>query len=191
MMSVRSINLFASSVRLDESAFEAIFREHYAKVYGVLFRLTGDRYEADDLTAETFWRLWEKPPALNSNIPGWLYRVATNLGYNRLRDRQRRQHYEEAALGAEGIEEMNNRSSGSDPERLAEEHQGRQRVRETLQQLPLRDVQLLVLRHSGFSYKEIAAAADISPASVGTLLARAEEKFEAMYRRGEKDAPER
>ena len=63
-----------------ESAFEAAFAEHYARVYGVLFRLLGDRAEAEDLTVETFWRLWERAPRRTDNLAGWLYRVAMRLG---------------------------------------------------------------------------------------------------------------
>jgi DNA-directed RNA polymerase specialized sigma24 family protein len=48
---------------------------------------------------------------------------------------------------------------------------------------------MLILRHSGLSYKEIAAVMDIAASSVGTLLSRAEKKFETLYRQGEKDAP--
>jgi len=189
-MTVSRADIFQSSIRLDEAAFEAMFREHYAKVYAVLFRLTGDRFEADDLAAETFWRLWERPPGKSTNIAGWLYRVATNLGYNRLRARSRQQHYETASM----LEEDQRLITGSnlqDPARETEQRQERQRVRAVLQQMPLRDVQVLVLRHSGLSYKEIADAAGTAPASIGKLLARAEAKFEALYRKGEKDAPER
>jgi len=39
-----------------------------------------------------------------------------------------------------------------------------------------------MLRHAGLSYKELAEALDVAPASIGTLLARAERAFEARYR---------
>jgi RNA polymerase sigma-70 factor (ECF subfamily) len=44
-----------------------------------------------------------------------------------------------------------------------------------------RSAQLLILRHSGLSYAEIASAIEVSPNSVGTLLARAEREFEEQY----------
>jgi RNA polymerase sigma-70 factor, ECF subfamily len=40
---------------------------------------------------------------------------------------------------------------------------------------------VLLLRYSGLSYAEIAEALDVSPTSVGTLLARAEQEFEKLY----------
>ena len=184
MIGVNRVDLFRVATRLDEDAFEAIFHEHYAAIYGILFRLTGDRYEADDLTAETFWRLWERPPAQQENLAGWLYRVATRLGYNALRDIRRREQYETQA-GRDDSLLQPGRSLSEDPLQATEQHQERQHIREVLRRMPLREVQVLVLRHSGLSYKEIAAAAGISVGSVGTILSRAETRFEKLYERGE------
>ena len=44
-----------------------------------------------------------------------------------------------------------------------------------------RQAQLLVLRSDGFSYDELASTLDLNPASVGTLLARAQQAFRKEY----------
>ncbi len=163
-------------VRDTESDFEAAFAEHYSRVYGVLFRLLGDRGEAEDLTVETFWRLWERPPRQVDNVGGWLYRVALRLGYNALRAARRRLSYEDTA-GRLALDD----DSPADPAQVYEVSEERARVRAVLQQLPPREAQLLILRHSGLAYREIAAALAIAPSSVGTLLARAEAHFEKLY----------
>lgn len=183
-MDVSKAGFFRTTRWLDERAFEALFHEHYPKVYAIVYRLIGDRDAADDLAAETFWRLWDHPPARDENLAGWLYRVVTRLGYNALRDNRRREQYERAALETTL---QDHRS----PVQAVEKRFERERVRAVLRHLPFRDVQLLILRHSGLSYKEIAAAAGIRTASVGTLLSRAETRFEALYSQGEKDAPEK
>jgi RNA polymerase sigma-70 factor (ECF subfamily) len=159
-----------------EAEFELIFIQNYARVYGVLFRLVGDRAEAEDLALETFWKLWERPPARQDNMIGWLYRVATNLGYNALRAAKRRVKYEESA-GREALD----LTHLPDPAHEADRNAERRRVRQALHQMNPRDMQLLVLRHSGFAYKEIAQIINVAPTSVGTLLARAEEEFERLY----------
>lgn len=186
-MAVNRVNIFRAQAWLDERTFEAIFFEHYSRVYAVLFRLTGDRFEADDLAAETFWRLWERPPAQTENLAGWLYRVATRLGYNLLRTHKRREQYEDQA-GRQAAA-VNSAPPHSDPASEAETRDERQRVRAVLRQMPLKDVQLLVLRHSGLSYGEIAAALGLTSASIGKMLSRAEDRFEALYRQGENHAP--
>jgi len=158
-------------------AFEAAFQQYWGKVCVVLYRLLGDWAEAEDLALETFVQLYRRPPAEDSSLGGWLYRVATRLGLNALRSQRRRQKYEEEAcyeIQADGM--------AWDPAAVFEKAQERARVRRALAQIKPRSAQLLVLRHSGLSYAEIAAALEISPGSVGTLLARAEKEFEQQYR---------
>jgi len=169
---------------MDERAFETAFQEHYPRVYAVLYRLTGEAHEADDLAAETFWRLWERPPARSENLAGWLYRVALRLGYNALRSRRRRERYENEA----GLNVVNDHPP-ADPAEVVEQLNEQEQVKNVLSRMAVRDVQILVLRHSGLSYKEIAAALKIASGSVGTLLARAEERFEALYTQGDENAP--
>ncbi|MCC6188679.1 MAG: sigma-70 family RNA polymerase sigma factor [Anaerolineales bacterium] len=159
-----------------EAAFEAAFSEHYTRVYGVLFRLLGDRAVAEDLTVETFWRLWQRAPRQVDNMAGWLYRVARRLGLNALRAARRRARYEQEA-GAQALED----SAPPDPVQAAELAEQRSRVRAALRQMPERDAHLLTLRSTGLSYKELAAILGVAPSSVGTLLARAAEAFERHY----------
>lgn len=172
-----------ASRRNDQAAFEAAFLEHWPRVYGVLIRLVGDRAEAEDLALEAFWRLHERNLAGGSqdghalNLGGWLYRVATNLGLNAIRAWKRREHYE---LEAGRWTEADNSSAG--PEEALIEAEARRRVRRVLAEMNPRRSQLLALRYSGLAYWEIAAVVGVSPASVGTLLARAEEEFERRYR---------
>jgi RNA polymerase sigma-70 factor (ECF subfamily) len=159
-----------------EAAFEAAFSEHYGRVYGILFRLMGDGAAAEDLTVETFWRLWQRAPRQADNLAGWLYRVALRLGYNAIRAARRRERYELEA-GVQALDE----DAAPDPAEAAELAEKRRRVRATLRRLPERDAQLLILRSAGLSYKELAAALGVAPGSVGTLLARATEAFERHY----------
>jgi DNA-directed RNA polymerase specialized sigma24 family protein len=56
-------------------------------------------------------------------------------------------------------------------------------ARVALLRLPGRDRLLLALRAQGLSYRDIAAAARIRPASVGRLLARAVDRWEAALRK--------
>lgn len=170
--------LARSTSQRDEADFEATFLEHYPRIFGLLFRLVGDQAQAEDLASETFWKLWRTPPTdQRAGMGGWLYRVAVRLGYNALRAAQRRRQYEEQA-GREAL----SFNSAAGPEREVMIEQERAQVRIVLQQMPEREAQLLILRHSGLSYKEIAATLKLAPASIGTLLARAEAEFERRWR---------
>jgi RNA polymerase sigma-70 factor (ECF subfamily) len=76
----------------------------------------------------------------------------------------------------------------SDPQDEYLRREERERVRSALARLPERTAKLLLLRYAGLAYAEIAAALQVAPASVGTLLARAERAFEAAYIHEEPEA---
>jgi RNA polymerase sigma-70 factor (ECF subfamily) len=156
---------------------EHAFETYWERVCATLYRLLGSWDEAEDLALEVFWRLHDRPPRHWDRIGSWLYRVATRTGLNALRARRRRQAYEEDA----GILHLQ-RTGPVDPAEQAERSERRARVRHVLAQMRPRSAQILVLRHSGLSYAEIAASLDVAPGSVGTLLARAERDFEQRYR---------
>ena len=159
--------------------FEALFLEHWESIYRVLRQLVGDPAEAEDLALEAFLRLYRhnqnKPEVENAG--GWLYRVATRLGLNSIRDWKRREQYELTA-GRFALEETNPHS----PADILAQEEEHQQVRLVLARMNERQSQLLVLRYSGLSYKEIAETLDLAPASIGPLLVRAEREFEKRYR---------
>jgi RNA polymerase sigma-70 factor, ECF subfamily len=67
------------------------------------------------------------------------------------------------------------------PEDERQTNEAREHVRIVLGRLPHRQAALLILRSEGLSYTEVAAALNVNPASVGTLLARAEAVFRKEY----------
>ena len=158
--------------------FEALFQQHWNRLCGLLYALSGDWAEAEDLVLEAFVLLYRRPPAQEDNLGGWLYRVATRLGLNALRARQRRQHYEERA-GKLSLDE----DQPWDPAAVVEKAQEQAEVRAVLGAMRPRSAQVLLLRHSGMAYAEIGAILGVAPGSVGTLLARAEKEFEKLYSR--------
>jgi RNA polymerase sigma-70 factor (ECF subfamily) len=149
-----------------------------------LVRLVGDPVEAEDLALETFIRLYQRypqdkyPPHENEfNLGGWLHRVATNLGLHSIRGWKRRERYEMDA-GKYALEE----APEDQPAEIMAQAEERRLVRLALGQMNERQSQLLILRHSGLSYKEIAQALNLAPTSIGPLLLRAEREFEKHYR---------
>ena len=194
----RSVNVWSwAPTRYPEIAsekeFDELFKTHYEGVYRLLYRIVGTREEAEDLAQETFLRLhktghlWDRqrlPDPLREgshdrqhNIRGWLYRVASNLAYNALRDEGRRlRRQEETARQAVVMTR-----GEDDPAELVARTDDRQAVRRALANLSKRQAQLLLLRHAGLSYRELAETLGVAPGSVGTLLARAEIAFEQSY----------
>jgi RNA polymerase sigma factor (sigma-70 family) len=161
-----------------DPAFESLFRSHYGRVLALLMRLVGGDAQAEELANEVFWKLYNQPLAepLWSNAGSWLYRTAIHTGIDALRASARRQQYELAASEAQTRQRS---APGPLDEVLRAEE--RDRVRGVLSGMKPAHAQILLMRASGFSYKEIAKAAEVSVNGVGTLLNRAEAEFKKRY----------
>jgi RNA polymerase sigma factor (sigma-70 family) len=158
----------------DRAGFDRIYRDEHLAVERHLLYLTGDRQLAEDLTQETFGKLYERglPDKDRAgetlrNPRAWLLKVASNLAYNHFRAEGRRAARETAL-------EVTFETDETDRDDVLD-------VRRALERLELRDRTVLLLRHTGFSYAEIAEAIDIAPGSVGTILARAQRRFRHAY----------
>lgn len=160
--------------------FDALFATHYAIVYRLAYRIAGTREEAEDLAQEAFLRLhrsprvWEGKGSADLGVRAWLCRVVTNLAYNTLRAQGRRQRREARVAQPET-------DSLEDQPMPAERAAVQEAVHQALAALSERQVQILLLRQEGLSYRELAEALDVAPGSIGTLLARAEAAFERAY----------
>jgi RNA polymerase sigma-70 factor (ECF subfamily) len=145
---------------------ELVFRRDYGLVVGVAARVLGSRDWAEDVAQDVFLTFGRSAvPA--SEARGWLSVAAAHTALNHLRAGRRRTTREEA-VAADGPTVVDD---------VAEEvvvREDRDRVRAALARLPRRSATALVLRHSGLSYAEVAAALDLSPGSVGTTVRRAE-----------------
>ena len=163
------------------AAFEAAFERHWAEVSSVVSRMVGDVDVARDIAQDTFVQLLRRPPSPEVPLRPWLVRVAINRAYNELRGNRRR--YARESRDFRERQASDQPSSDAASANLIAE---RELVRQTLLELPERSRELLGLRAEGFSYIDIASAMQISPGSVGTLLARAERAFRVAYeaRRG-------
>ena len=79
--------------RSDARAFEALYRLHVDKVYGLCLRMTGNVSEAEDCTQEAFIQAWNKMTKFrgDSAFSTWLHRIAVNAVLGRIRKSKREQ----------------------------------------------------------------------------------------------------
>jgi RNA polymerase sigma factor (sigma-70 family) len=129
-------------------------------------RLSGDADLAADVAQETFVRLFEQP--LDTAIErAWLFKVGTNLVFERTRNASRR----ERLLGATGERTMGD--PPRDPHEAVLAGDRRRVVLAAIASLSEKERVAVLMREEGFSHREIAAAVGTTTGSVGTLLARA------------------
>ena len=151
-----------------ELEFRRVFDREFQSLFRYANRWSGDPARAADVAQETFIRLYQRG-RLPEELRAWLVSVANNL----LRDERRRDVRRERLLNSHAITDAPARRPDTDL--LAKER--RRTVRAALEELVPRDRALLLLRHEGYSYRELAAALHIRESSLGTLLARARERF--------------
>ena len=157
-----------------EEAFCRLFDQEFPSLFRYLQRLTGDRDLADDLAQEVFVRLYQRA-SFPDDTRGWMGAVAHNLLRDQKRTAKRRLHLMVASPEAV----TPGRPANADENLLANER--RQAVRGALDKLSERDRRMLLLRHEGYSYREIAHALGVNETSVGTLLLRATAAFHAAF----------
>ena len=83
----------ARAQRSDAKAFEALYRLHVDRVYGLCLRMTGNVSEAEDCTQEAFIQAWNKLELFrgDSAFGTWLHRIAVNSVLGRMRKSKREQ----------------------------------------------------------------------------------------------------
>jgi RNA polymerase sigma factor (sigma-70 family) len=151
------------AVRAD---LDEVFRRDYQRVVAVAARVLGSRDQAEDVAQEVFLS-FSRSSVPAGEAGGWLCVAAAHTALNLLRSGRRRTSREKTAAAAgEAVV-----SDVADTVVTLEE---RSRVRAALAELPRKQAMALVLRHSGLSYADVAAALDLSPGSVGTTVRRAD-----------------
>jgi RNA polymerase sigma-70 factor (ECF subfamily) len=152
--------------------FEATFRGQYERVARVIRRVVHDPARAEELAVEVFLKLWRSPKAQGDKAESWLYRSAVRKGLDELRRRTRRVRYESLFGFVRAV---------PNPEEIRAANEEQERVRWVLAVIQPRHAELLLLRSQDLSYDELASALDLNPASIGTLLSRAQQAFRKEY----------
>lgn len=171
-----------TDARTFEANFREVFTREHPSLVRYLARLTGDAALAADAAQDAFIRLHERG-AMPEEPRSWLVAVA----HNRIRDDRRAEARHLRLHGTAG--DLPAADPAPAPDIALEMDERRRAVRVVLDAMSARDRRLLLLRHEGYSYRELAAALGVSEASVGALLARAHSRFARRYTGGRR-APE-
>jgi RNA polymerase sigma factor (sigma-70 family) len=148
------------------AGFEAFFRDHYRVVVRLAQSVVGDFQGAQDVAQDVFLAAYRRFPADDyEQAAGWVRVAAVHTALNVLRGERRR---DKRQLLVQGV------ASLPSPEDTVIDREARAELRCVLARLPRRTAAVLVMRHGGMSYIEIAEALGVKVGHVGTLLRRAE-----------------
>jgi RNA polymerase sigma factor (sigma-70 family) len=153
----------------DLEAFEAIFRQFQGVVFAWIVGIVRDPAAAEDLTVETFWRIYRGHARFDCgrSFGAWARRIATNVAIDYLKTTASRERQVTDSLPEELAQD-------SHPANPAIQREARERTQIAFQQLPakLRVVAALALIEE-CPHSEIAEALDISTSAVKSRLFRA------------------
>jgi RNA polymerase sigma-70 factor, ECF subfamily len=146
--------------------WDEVVREHADRVYRLAFRLSGNRADAEDLTQETFVRVFRSLAEYTpGTFEGWLHRITTNLFLDMARRRQRIRF---EALPEDAGDRLASADAG--PEQAYGANHLDPEIQAALDELPPDFRAAVVLCDlEQLSYEEIAATLNIK---VGTVRSR-------------------
>ena len=176
------LELMARVSRGDTESFTVLLQRHRSPVLNYFVRMVRDRALAEDLTQEVFLRVYQARERYqpDARFTTWLYRIATNLALNALRDRKN-----------EKLTETTDRQQGEEggildrtpDERPTVEQQmvesDRQRlIRDAIGDLPEKQRAAVILhKYQEVDYRQIASVLRVSESAVKSLLFRAYENL--------------
>lgn len=165
----------------EAEAFSHLVNEHQHFVYHLALRTLSDPHEAEDVAQEAFVRAWLALPNFRgeARFGTWLYRIVTNLCYNRL-PRLRRAL---TALGDDVLPDLPDESFDTDPSYGVEAEQRRAVLYAAIERLPESYKLLVMLRFQReLPYEDIATITGLPLGTVKTGLFRARARLREALR---------
>ncbi|MCK6462199.1 MAG: RNA polymerase sigma factor [Planctomycetes bacterium] len=165
----------------DGDEFRRLFDEHRDTVFRVLYRLAGNRHDAEDLVQDTFVRLWRKREQFrgDGSVEGYLRRIAYRTFLNaRARLSRPRAHENNGREPVDHSPDPSESASRAELKSFLLAH-----VRRAVEELPDSWREPFVLfRYEGMKLKEIADTLGITPKAAEIRVARALERVSGRLR---------
>lgn len=154
----------------DATGFEAFFRREYAVVARIAHGVVRDPHRAEDVAQEVFISAERRFAGHYDGVEAsrWVRIAASHRGLNMIRGERRRSAREDREREPSTPLQPDEHVLASERDEL---------VRRALGRLPRHAATVLVLRHSGLSYAEVADAMGVKVGQVGTMLRRAEARL--------------
>jgi len=165
----------------DTNAFEVLVEDQKKVVFNLALRMLGNEEDAYDISQEAFLKAFTNLPGFRGDckFSSWLYKLTTNLCLDFIRKRNRHKviplMYEDDDGDSEVMEIPDETFS---PDIQTEQKQLRESVRAGLNQLPVQQREILVLREiGGLRYDEIGRQLNIEEGTVKSRIFRARKKL--------------
>ncbi|WP_291401797.1 sigma-70 family RNA polymerase sigma factor [Daejeonella sp.] len=184
-------NLVSKAKEGDQKAYAEIMQRYKDSIYFMALKMVNNKDDAMDLTVETFAKAFEnlekyKPEYAFST---WLFRIATNNSIDFIRKKRLNVVSLDILTEEQGEDKyLQVRAEGLNPEETSIRKQESEKLKNMVEQLPLRYRTLIVLRYyEELSYDEIAQQMDIPIGTVKAQLFRARDLMANILNRNKKN----
>jgi RNA polymerase sigma-70 factor (ECF subfamily) len=183
-MSRTDVQLMLDVKAGDEQSFELLLQRYRTPLVNFLFRMVRNREQAEDLAQEVFIRVYR---ARDEYVPSakfttWLFRIATNLALNSLRDHR----HEKLEMSIDAPLTADSEEGDERPFEVADKHltveqklveeERKKMIRHAIEKLPEKQrVAVLLHKYQELDYAEIAKILSCSESALKSLLFRAYE----------------
>ena len=163
----------------DDASFDLLLQKYRTPLVNFLYRMVRDTATAEDLAQEVFLRVYRarKQYSPSAKFTTWLFRIATNLALNSVRDNRYRQM--QVSLDLPADEDVAPIQIPAREMRIDEhmvERDRAQMIRRAVAALPEKQrVAVLLHKYEEMDYGEIAKILDCSESALKSLLFRAYE----------------
>jgi RNA polymerase sigma-70 factor (ECF subfamily) len=176
------LELMTRVSRGDTDSFAVLLQRHRSPVLNYFVRMVRDRGLAEDLTQEVFLRVYQARERYqpDARFTTWLYRIATNIALNAIRDRKSEKLADapERLDGDEGgiLERTPDERPTAEQQMMESDRQ--RLIREAIDGLPERQKAAVILhKYQEVDYRQIAGVLKVSESAVKSLLFRAYESL--------------
>jgi len=165
----------------DDESFNLLLRRYRTPLVNFLYRMVRDTATAEDLAQEVFLRVYRarKEYSPSAKFTTWMFRIATNLALNSIRDNRHKQMETSIDAPRNDEEDSAPRELPSREMRIDEHMVERDRsqfIRSAITSLPEKQrVAVLLHKYEEMDYGEIARILDCSESALKSLLFRAYE----------------
>ena len=172
----------------DDSAFDFLVQKYRRPIINFMYRMAHNQAAAEDLAQEVFLRVYRSRASYEASakFTTWLYRIATNLGMNYIRD-TRHERPENTMNLDESDEETGQAPDLADKTpNVEEEIMRRERlkaIRSKVEALPERQkMAVLMHKYQQMDYRQIAEVLKLSESATKSLLFRAYETLRTQLK---------
>ena len=168
----------------DERSFELLLQRYRTPLVNFLYRMVRARKEAEDLAQEVFLRVYRarKDYVPSAKFTTWLFRIATNLALNSVRDNR----YQRMEVSLDAPVTVDAEDGDEKPLDIAEKHPNieqylveearKKMIRHAIDKLPEKQrAAVLLHKYQELDYGDIAKILECSESALKSLLFRAYE----------------